>query len=171
MPGLKQIEIQQSTKELNAMQKGASLSVQKRLSFLIAIKQGKLSSVSKRAMSAAMGIDANSVTNWKRLYEQKGIAGIVSDGRIGFKPSVVTPEEHQAIEEKLNDPRNGIRGYKELLEWVRTALGKDMKYITLVKYTSRHFGAKIKVARKSHAKKDEEAVAIFKKTLDKPVLA
>ncbi len=39
-----------------------------------------------------------------------------------------------------------------------------MKYITLVKYTKRHFGTKIKVARKSHVKKDEEAVATFKKT-------
>jgi hypothetical protein len=39
-----------------------------------------------------------------------------------------------------------------------------MKYITLVKYAERHFGSKIKVARKSHVKKDEEAVVAFKKT-------
>ena len=63
---------------------------------------------------------------------------------------------------KLNDPKNGIRGYSELLEWVKEELGKDMKYITLVKYTEFHFGSKIKVARKSHVKKDEEAVASFK---------
>ena len=65
---------------------------------------------------------------------------------------------------KLNDPKNGIRGYTELLEWVNKELFKDMNYITLVKYAERHFGSKIKVARKSHVKKDEEAIATFKKT-------
>ena len=82
----------------------------------------------------------------------------------GFKKSVVSKEEHDKIANKLNDPKNGIRGYIELLDWVNKELSKDMKYITLVKYTERHFGSKIKVARKSHVKKDEEAVATFKKT-------
>ncbi len=77
---------------------------------------------------------------------------------------LVGKEEHQKMAMKLNDPKNGIRGYKELLEWVNKELSKDMKYITLVKYTERHFGSKIKVARKSHIKKDEEAVTTFKKT-------
>jgi hypothetical protein len=68
----------------------------------------------------------------------------------------------------LKDPKNGIRGYSELLQWVKTELSKDIKYITLVKYAERHFATKIKVARKSHSKKDEEAVNTFKKTSGKP---
>jgi hypothetical protein len=91
----------------------------------------------------------------------------MSDKRVGFKPSVINAEEHIAIEKKLQDPKNGIRGYTELLDWVKTELHKDMKYITLVKYTERHFGSKIKVARKSHVKKDQQAVDTFKKTLVK----
>jgi transposase len=164
MPAVKQIQIKESLKELKMLFKNASGGSAKRLSFLIALKQNKLPSVSKRAMSEFLGIDPNSVTNWKRLYQQKGISGILSDGRIGFKPSVVSPEEHKAIEKKLNDPDNEIRGYNELLDWVKTTLSKDMKYITLVKYTERNFGSKIKVARKSHIKKDMEAVVDFKKT-------
>jgi hypothetical protein len=39
-----------------------------------------------------------------------------------------------------------------------------MKYITLVKYTQRHFGSKIKVARKGHVKKNDTEVDSFKKT-------
>jgi hypothetical protein len=81
-----------------------------------------------------------------------------------FKPSVITNEEHKAIEQKLKDPKNGIRGYNELLEWVKTTLSKDIKYITLLKYTEKNFGSKIKVARKSHAKKDETSIELFKKT-------
>jgi hypothetical protein len=51
--------------------------------------------------------------------------------------------------------------------WVKTELSKDIKYITFVKYAERHFTTKIKVARKSHAKKDEEAVNTFKKAYRK----
>lgn len=35
----------------------------------------------------------------------------MADGRIGFKPSVVSAGEHRKIEQKLNDPKNGLRGY------------------------------------------------------------
>ncbi len=167
MPAVKQIVIKESIKELKALSKNASASVSKRLAFLIALKQNNASSVSKRVLSIALGINANSVTNWKKLYEKKGIAGILNDNRGGFKPSLVTPNEHKAIADKLTDPKNGLRGYKELLEWVKSELSKDMKYITLVKYTERNFGSKIKVARKSHANKDEGAVITFKKTLVK----
>ena len=53
--------------------------------------------------------------------------------------------------------------YSELLEWVNKEFSKDIKYITLVKYTQRHFGSKIKVARKNHVKKDDALVETFKK--------
>ncbi|MEO6845245.1 MAG: hypothetical protein ABI184_08730 [Ginsengibacter sp.] len=80
---------------------------------------------------------------------------------------MVSKEAHKQIEKKLKDPRNGIRGYTELLEWVNKELSAGMKYITLVKYTQRNFGSKIKVARKSHVKKDDLLVDTFKKTLVK----
>lgn len=66
----------------------------------------------------------------------------------GFKKSVLSKEEHKKIELKLNDPKNGIRGYTELLGWVNKELSKDIKYITLLKYTQHHFGSKIIVAVK-----------------------
>jgi transposase len=167
MPVVKQLVVKESIKELKAYQKGASITVSKRLLLLITIKQNKVQSTSKRVLSKALGIDANSVTNWKKLYELKGITGIIDDGRIGFKPSIITKAEHAALEKKLKDPKNGIRGYNELQQWVKTELSKDIKYITLVKYAERNFGTKIKVARKSHAKKDDELVNTFKKTSGK----
>ena len=57
-----------------------------------------------------------------------------------------------------------MRGYVELLDWVESTLKKEIKYNTLLKYTNREFGASVKVARKSHVKKDPEAVFAFKKT-------
>ncbi len=88
------------------------------------------------------------------MYLQSGIDLLLVHGRTGgFKKSVFSKDEHKQIEKLLNNPNNGIRGYTELLAWVAKELSKDIKYITLLKYTERHFGSKIKVARKSHVKR------------------
>ena len=73
-------------------------------------------------------------------------------------------KDFNKLKVKLNDPKNGIQGYTELLEWVKSDLLKDVKYITLLKYAQRKFGTKVKVARKSHVKKDDTLANNFKKT-------
>jgi transposase len=169
MSKAKLLIIKESQKELVQLRKNSSDTKSKRLLMLIELKKEKGNAISKRDLAKRIGVDPNSITSWKKLYEQSGIDGIMSDGRIGFKASIVSKEEHKKLELKLKDPKNGIRGYVELLDWVKTELSKDMKYITLVKYAERHFGSKIKVARKSHVKKDDQAVETFKKSLAKNV--
>ena len=89
--------------------------------------------------------------------------------KTGFKPSIFTQAEHQAIEKKLKNSANGLRGYTELLTWAEHEFKKQIKYNTLLKYSIKNFGSKIKVARKSHIKKDEKSVEAFKKTSVKSV--
>ena len=167
MSNAKLLIVKESIKELLSLKKASSDTKSKRLLMLIEIQKEKGKAIAKRDLAKRIGVDPNSITAWKKLYEQSGIEAIMADGRVGFKPSIVTAEEHKKIEKKLNDPKNGIRGYVELLDWIKVEFSKDMKYITLVKYAQRNFGSKIKVARKSHVKKDEEAVKAFKKTLVK----
>ena len=160
-----QITVIQTIPELRKLQRNSGELINKRLLMLIEIKKHEKTGISKRELSRITGINHNSIVKWRKLYNLSGIAPLLKHGRVGgFKKSVVSKEEHKKIAMKLNDAKNGIRGYTELLEWVNKDLSKDMKYITLVKYTERHFGSKIKVARKSHVKKDEEAVGTFKKT-------
>ena len=160
-----QITVKQTIPELRKLQRTHGELIGKRLLMLIEIKKHEKTGISKRELSPITGINHNSIVKWRKIYTLSGIDPLLKHGRVGgFKKSVVSPQEHKKIAMKLNDPKNGIRGYTELLEWVNKELGKDMKYITLVKYTERHFGSKIKVARKSHVKKDEEAIADFKKT-------
>ena len=167
MSNAKSLIVSESIKELSGLRKGSSDTQNKRLSMLIEIRREKDIALTKRDLAKRIGVDPNSITAWKKLYGQAGITALMADGRIGFKPSLVTAEVHKKIELKLKDPKNGIRGYVELQDWVKSELGMDLKYITLLKYTKKHFGSKIKVARKSHVKKDAEAVATFKKTLAK----
>ena len=160
-----QIIVKETTSELRALQRKNGELIGKRLLMLIEIKKHEKTGISKRDLSAITGFNHNSIVKWRKQYNKDGIKPLLTHGRIGgFKKSVVSQEEHTKIEKKLKDPNNGIRGYTELLEWVNKELSKDMKYITLLKYTERHFGSKIKVARKSHVKKDDWAVDSFKKT-------
>lgn len=160
-----QITITETIPELRSLQRKHGELIGKRLLVLIEIKKHEKTGISKRDLSKLTGVNHNSIVKWRKLYMDQGIESLLVHGRMGgFKKSVVSLEEHKLIEKKLKDPKNGIRGYVELLEWVKKELSKDMKYITLVKYTERHFGSKIKVARKSHVKKDDLQVESFKKT-------
>ena len=131
---------------------------------LIELKKSGTNGISKRQLAKLIGVDPNSIQKWRTIYLKKGIAGITCDGRVGFKPSLITKEEYKKIEHKLNQSEDALRGYKELMQWIKEELGKELKYTTVVEYAKRHFKSKIKVARKSHVLKNEASVSTFKKT-------
>jgi hypothetical protein len=68
----------------------------------------------------------------------------------------------EGLQLQLNNPANGIAGFVELLDWFNQTYNTALK--TFHGYVVRKFVAKVKVARKTHIKKDTEAVAAFKKT-------
>ena len=164
------ITVKETIKELRSLQRKNGELIGKRLSMLIEIKKHEETGISKRELSRITGINHNSIVKWRRQYNSQGIAPLLKHGRVGgFKTSVISPEEHLLLEKKLKDPKNGIRGYVELLQWVNNEFSKDLKYITLLKYAERNFGTKIKVARKSHVKKNDLQVEDFKKSSVKNV--
>jgi len=168
MSSPKQIIIKETLGQLRKLQKDSIPMIATRIRVLLEFKKSEHIGVSKRVVADLVGVSHNSVQTWRTLYLKGGIEAIVRHEKKGAKPSKITPEEHTLIEKKLQDPKNGLRGYVELLTWVEEEFNKTIKYNTLLKYTTRHFGSKVKVARKSHVKKDEEAVSTFKKTLVKP---
>ncbi len=163
-----QLIVKESITDLRKMQRSYGALIGKRMVMLIEIKKHQKQGISKRDLSLLTGINHNSITKWRKIYLDSGIEPLLKHGRVGgFKKSVFSKDEHKQLEVILNNPTNGIRGYTELVEWVAKELSKEVKYITLVKYAERHFGSKIKVARKSHVKKDDLLVDTFKKTLVK----
>jgi len=86
--------------------------------------------------------------------------------KTGFKPSVFNAIEHNMLETKLNNSQNGLQGYVELKDWIEKESGKTFNYNTLLYYCIMNFKSSVKVARKSHIKKDENEVNTFKKTSD-----
>jgi hypothetical protein len=112
------------------------------------------------------GACSQSIHNWRTAYKSGGIKSLLANGRIGKagKPSVFTKDEHKLIGEKLRNPNNGFAGYIELQQWIEQEFKKEVKYNTVLKYAMKNFKSKVKVARKTHAKKDEQATETFKKT-------
>ena len=158
------IEVKETIEELKKHLKRAKPMMVPRIQMLIEIKKNSPDGISKRELAERIGVNHNSIQSWRKIYSKNGIELLLSNNMKGNRPAILTEQEHQYIENILKNPTNGLRGYKELLTWVEKEFQKEVKYNTLLKYCIRHFGSKIKVARKSHVKKDMQAVDAFKKT-------
>ena len=99
---------------------------------LIKIKQNENQGITKRDLAALIGVNPNSVQTWRTMYISGGLKLLQSHNKKGFKTSVFTKEEHAAIKKKLKDPKNGLRGYVELLAWIEQEFKKQVKYNTLL---------------------------------------
>lgn len=161
----KRLPIKESENYLGRELKKCSLFLRPRLLMLIELKKNEQQGVSKRVLAEMLGVNHNSIQNWRKLYEIGGFKKLMSHKKIGFKPSVITKKEHKDLKALLSNPLNGIQGYKELKNWYDKQYNKSIPYTTITGYCIRHFSTKIKVARKSHVKKQEEAGVTFKKTL------
>jgi transposase len=158
------IKVKESIPEIKKLMKHSHPMISKRLHALLLIKEHEASGISKRAIADAIGVDHNSVQTWRTVYTKGGIKALMSHSKLGFKPSVITKLQEEALGIQLHKADNGIVGFVELLEWFNTTFGTEVNYKTFYGFVIRKFGAKIKTARKVHIKKDEEAVAAFKKT-------
>lgn len=169
MAAAKKMIIKETEKEIKKLLKESISFIGQRLRVLLILKQNEEEGISKREVAKLAGVDPNSVQKWRTLYINTGIEGLMKHQKRGFKPSVFNAIDHQKLETKLNDPQNGLQGYVELKAWLEKESGKVFNYNTLLYYCIRNFKSSVKVARKSHVKKDENQVKSFKKTLDESV--
>jgi transposase len=157
------ITVKETLQGLKRLLKKSPTHYSSKIRMLIEIKQSD-AALSKVELANRIGVDPNSIQTWRTKYLKDGIHGLLNDGRIGFKPSVITSSAHKKIEIKLNAPEAAFTSYKQLHEWVEKNLITGVNYNSLRHYVKRHFGAKLKVPRKSHIRKDKKAVAALKKT-------
>jgi len=82
----------------------------------------------------------------------------------GNRKSVLTQEIIVFIKEHLGNPETTITSYVELQQLIYDTFDQDVNYKTLYNYCTRVFKSKLKVSRKSHYQKNEQAIEVFKKT-------
>ncbi len=131
-----------------------------RLKMLLLIAKG-ITEVN--TLCAKTGAHRDSITLWKKRYAGGGMEALLSDGRGGDFKSGIDAAAKKKIEAKLSDPKAAFTSFGQAQSWIKEELGIDKKYHAINKYLKRNFGVKLKVGRKSHVKKDEAAVAFFKK--------
>ena len=164
MSAPKTFKIRQSESELKKIMKNSHPMIAKRVQAILIFKRNEDSGISKRLVAEEIGVNHNSVQTWRTLYIKGGIKLLMSHSKIGYKPSKITDEQELALKEQLSNPLNGIAGFIELLDWFNKSFKTELNYKTFHGFVVRKYKAKIKVARKSHIKKDVQAVETFKKT-------
>lgn len=164
MSAPKAFKIEQSESELKKLMKNSHPMIAKRIQALLIFKRNEDSGISKRLVADEIGVNHNSVQTWRTLYIKGGIKLLMSHSNIGYKPSKITDEQEKVLKEKLNNPLNGMVGFIELLDWFNKTFTTELNYKTFHGFVVRKYKAKIKVARKSHIKKNLQAVETFKKT-------
>lgn len=156
------IKVKESLKELKVLLKKTAAHHSSKIRMLIEIKKSDVL-LSKNELAERVGVNHNSIQTWRTKYKKGGTVELLKDGRIGFKPSIITPSAHKKIKLKLHKAEADFSSYKQLHAWVEKKLVQGVNYNSLRHYVKRHFGAKLKVPRKSHIRKDKEAVITFKK--------
>lgn len=163
MAKAKPIIVKESNFELKQLLKEQyQSSMRSRIIMLQQIKQSK-TALSKNELSELVGVNHNSIQKWRKLYETGGIKRLLQQNRGGKRREVITAQAHEAIEKKLKSPSDAFVSFEQLRQWVEEHYIPGIKYVTLNAYVKKHFGAKLKIARKSHVQKDIVAVETFKK--------
>lgn len=160
MPATTPIEVIESVEDLKVALSRAAPHLRPRIKMLLAVSKG-ITSVGE--LAAKTGASTESIRTWKNKYRAGGLEVLLHEGRGGDKRSGISAEQKQKIDQKLSNPKDALRSYTEAQAWLKEELGIEKQYHALNKYLKRNFGTKLKVGRKSHVKKDEAVVAVFKK--------
>ena len=154
------VQVTETAEHISSLLRKAPIHQRPRLKMLLLIAKG-ISTVA--TLAAKTGVHRDSITAWKGRYASAGIDALLADDRGGDFRSGICAADKQKIKEKLSDPKDAFTSFGQAKEWINQELGTDKKYHAVNKYLKRNFGASLKAGRKSHVKKDEAAVAVFKK--------
>lgn len=157
---LQTITVKETVEQLTKMLGSCSVSVKPRIKMLLAIANGITST---NELSHKAKVNRDSIRNWKNIYREYGVEELLKEGRGGKRHGGLEEKQKAILEKKLSDPKGGFTSYKEAMEWINKTFGLQMEYHAVNKYLKRNFGTKLKVGRKTHVNKDENATALFKK--------
>ena len=133
-----------------------------RIKCLILLKEARLKG--QLEIANHLSVDYATVKRWLKQYKEEGIKSLTILRNGGQRRSAISHEVHQSLSAKLNDSTQPLLGYWDAVLWVNNNHGLEIKYNTLRTYLIRHFKTKLKAPRKSHYKKNEQAIEAFKKT-------
>lgn len=164
MSRTKQIIIQETAQELKKLFRKYPNHLHTRIQFLYSIKTGITDSTKQLALQ--LMVTEKTIRQWKSTYALGGLNGLLKYERGKNKSnSMITPEINKIIVEQLSSPTSAFTSYVDLYQWLKENHLENVTYRVVHHHTHTKLKASLKVARKSHIKKDEKAVDDFKKML------
>lgn len=148
LSGLKTLRLKQST-----------LAKQKRIDCLIHIKTCKFET--RQELANYLGVHIRTQERWLTKYREQGIASLLTDEPKNRTSKIITPQIHGALGAKVSSYDSPFLGYWDAQQWVEDTFNVKIKYHWLRKYLITHFKTKLKSPRKSHYKKDGQAIEAF----------
>jgi transposase len=161
------VDIKESISTLEkALKASTNFKVRQRIQTLIFLKRDRF----KRQVELAeyIGVGHSTLKSWIKQYKEFGFDSLITLKSGGNYKGVINESLHKALEAKAHDSENPLLGYWHAVQWVKANFGQTIKYQTLRAYLIRHFKTKKKHPRKSHYKKDKQALEVFKKTPKHP---
>jgi len=156
------IQVLESEKELISLRNSSSNFVKRdRIKFLLLLKKGKCKYT--KDLASKTGLSRKTIYNWLKNYREGGLEKLCKNNKGGNNTPLLNQATIKEIEILLNDPYNTIISYVELLSILQERHQPELTYGALYKHCRIKHGSKLKVARKSHHKKDPQAVEAFKK--------
>lgn len=111
-----------------------------------------------------LGRNEKTIREWLKTYSIEGFSGLINVKSGGNNTRTLSDQVIKLIEDKVTNPKTTITSYVELLLLLEEQTGETIAYGALYSHCRRKFKTKLKVARKSHYKKDVNAEAFFKNT-------
>lgn len=155
------IQVIETEKELKSILRTTkSKLVNQRVQALLYIKQGKCKYT--KDVGAKVGATRKTVYNWLKVYKTSGLSKLCEVRKGGNNTPLLSEATKQKIAELLNDPFSTIVSYVELVS-ILNKTQDNITYASVYQHCVRKHQSKLKVARKSHHKKNEQEVETFKK--------
>lgn len=133
-----------------------------RVQSLILTKEKKFKR--REDLASHLGIGRTSLNRWTKVYKEMGLKAMLEISSGGIRKPSILEQIHDELKNKLQDSNNPLLGYWDAVLWVKDNFKLEVKYNTIRTYLIRNFKTKLKHPRKSHYKKDEQALEAFKKT-------
>lgn len=154
------IEIRETIDELyQEMRKAPDKYIYRRIHFLYLLKSGQSTTLEKA--SEILNVHRKSTSEWLKLYEQRGLAGLLDRRKPPGRPGRMPKEIHEALRERL-EGEDGFDSFKEAHTFVLET-GFNMSYHWVYSYIKKHFQGKLKTPRPRHIQQLPGQKEAFKK--------
>ena len=157
--------IQETPSELKKLQtQQKALSRFRKMQGLYLLKTGEVKTVTH--LADYLGVHRVTIQKWLKSYRQEGVRGLLREPEDqGGRPKQLEDSAIAHLQERLSQEEQGFRSYGEIQKWLKDNYQIFLNYKTLYHLVKYKLKAKLKVPRRSAARKNEEEAEGFKKKL------